>query len=175
MSDINKALGNFGGPFPVHTPDGKEWCLAWADGKILATFCAWLKKVARQGAEIAGEELSEDLQLKLLQNVGKDIAKGKYEPFSANFVRELQDTSGEGWLQIIWLLLERNHKALTLADAEFILKSIQGTPLEAEWIRAVKEVLSAATEDYSAKKKAARSLTADTPTIVGTANGSTAT
>lgn len=177
MSDINKALGNYGPPVPVPIGD-KVWLLAWADQVILADFCMRLKTNARQAVMLSQDDLPEKVFLKMLQRVNREIAPplSLYEPFGEYFMEELLDQRSGGWQYLVWLLLRRNHKDLELGDVEAILEESEASgnytrdnpsPLTV----AVRTVMSAATDEHKKKQETKRKRAT---TNLSTANALTA-
>ena len=115
MSDMNKALGNEGGPWPL-VVKGRTWNLNYPDEATLGRFVKRCKRLALEALDLAREVMSPDGFAAMSAAVNAEIGvKRLYEWGGQRCQEALFNT--DGLAHFLWLLLRPNHPDLTEKDA----------------------------------------------------------
>jgi len=146
MSEINRALGAAGAPYPL-AAGGKTYRLAPLTKGLQAAFEAWLKARARAEVYAMKPDLSPEEYVAALAKVARDGAAGAYDFTGAAAAGAIQTLGG--LTHLLWLMLQRHQPELTEGDALALI-----TDHAAECVAAIADMIG------DVKKKRAPTATA---------------
>jgi hypothetical protein len=110
MSEINRALGAAGAPYPL-TAGGKTDHLTPLTKGVQGGFEQWLKAQARAEIHAMKSELSQEDYIAALAKVAREGAAGVYD-FTGD-VAEAARHRIDGLVQMLWLMLRKHQPSMT--------------------------------------------------------------
>lgn len=127
--DINKALGNNGGPWPLIV-GGVTYHLSYPDLGTLGQFVAWAKKLALEALSLARQYTDAQGFAAYAAVVNAELGPKRLYEWGGQRCLEALYTD-EGLSYFLWLLLRAHHPKLTAPDArKLIADSVKEDPGE---------------------------------------------
>ncbi len=117
--DINKALGNEGGPWPLIVR-GKPWDLSYPDLATLAKVVGRAKKLALETLDLARRWMSKAGFADYCSVVSAEMGPQRLYEWGGERCQEALLTA-EGLSHFLWLLLLPHHRDLTEAQAQHVV------------------------------------------------------